>query len=175
MRLVNLLLICFIFFSLIFNPSVSADSSYVLPYPSSMPGSIYYKLHLMLEKIYSYWFYGDFGQYKYNLKQSDKYLIEAKTLFEYKQYLLAIAALEKSDTYFKETKHHLQSAKVHGKDIQNNLNEFHQAALAHIEVLQRIKKDVPEDFLWKPEKKSSSQLALHTLLGNSIEIRQENL
>ena len=68
-----------------------AESQYVLPYPSAMPGSFLYKLNLVQEEILRYWYFGDFGQFKYNLGLSDKYLVEAKTLFEYKQYLLAIS------------------------------------------------------------------------------------
>src|SRR5687768_12398331 len=85
----------------LFTPaSTLAQSDYVLPYPSSMPGSSLYKIRLIFEEINKYWYFGNISQFTYNLRQSDKYLIEAKTLFEYKQYFLAYQALEKSNHYF---------------------------------------------------------------------------
>src|SRR5690242_14133057 len=94
------LLFVFLFFFIFSQPSY-ALSSYVLPYPSTMPGGVSYKIHLVWEKIMQYWYFGDFGSYEYNLKQSDKYLVEAKTLFEYNQFLLGYNALQKSNDYFK--------------------------------------------------------------------------
>ena len=58
-----------------------AESPYVLPYPSAMPGSIFYKLNLIQDELLRFWYFGDFGQFKYNLAQSDKYLVEAINLF----------------------------------------------------------------------------------------------
>src|SRR3989344_581593 len=55
-----------------------AQSSYVLPYPPPMPGSFLYKIRLLSEQIQQYWYFGNFGQFSYNLKQSDKYLVQAK-------------------------------------------------------------------------------------------------
>ena len=77
-----------LFFIILIPSSVYAQSSYVLPYPSQMPGGLYYKIHLIYENVSKYWYFGDFGRFDYNLKQSDKYLVETKTLFEYKQILV---------------------------------------------------------------------------------------
>ncbi len=85
---IGLVSILFFLLSLFLPLSSFAQSDYVLPYPSSMPGSIYYKLHLAWESVIEYWNFGDFGQFIYNLKQFNKYVVEAKTLFEYIQYLL---------------------------------------------------------------------------------------
>ncbi|MCL4418206.1 MAG: hypothetical protein M1365_16230 [Actinobacteria bacterium] len=105
-----LLVVVFITF-IPLSTKASAQSSYVLPYPSAMPGSSSYKIHQLYESIIKYWYFGNLGQFKYNLKQSDKYLVEAKTLFEYNQYLLASKALTKSDYYFKNIEPYLLKAK----------------------------------------------------------------
>src|SRR3990167_5335496 len=80
-------------------PTVFAESSYVLPYPAAMPGSIWYEIDLLKEKAYQFLYFGDLSQFAYNLSEADKYLVEAKTLFEYKQYLLGYQALLKSDSF----------------------------------------------------------------------------
>src|SRR3989344_5659903 len=101
----------FLIFLFIFAEQCIAESIYVLPYPSSMPGNKLYKVHLFLESLEQYWYFGSFGQFKYSLKESDKYLVEAKTLFDYKQYILANKALQKSDIYFSRTFPFLVKAK----------------------------------------------------------------
>lgn len=154
---------------------VHAESPYVLPYPSAMPGSALYKVNLLKEKIQALWYFGDFGQYKYNLQQSDKYLVEAKTLFEYKQYLLGFNALRRSSDYFKEIKPPLFSAERGGKNIRDKIKLLRGASEKHIEVLSKMKNEVPEFVEWRPEKESSSKLDLWNLISQSIKLRQENL
>src|SRR3989344_1608576 len=108
-----LFLLLFIF---LFPRNMFAESSYVLPYSSAMPGSIFYKPNLIQEELLRFWYFGDFGQFKYNLSQSDKYLVEAKTLFDYKQHLLAYQALQKSNDYFRKLEPAISSAKKSGKN-----------------------------------------------------------
>lgn len=151
---------------------VYADSDYVLPYPSFMPGNKVYKIHLLTEKIEKYWYFGNFGQFSYNLKLTDKYLVEAKTLFEYKQYLLGLEALEKSDSFFRKTLPFLILAKKEGKNINNKEKIFKSAALKHVETLHFIKQQLPENFNWQPEKKEAIQLNLYRAIENSIAIRK---
>ena len=169
-------LVVLIFLFLVSAPTqVFAQSSYVLPYPSFMPGSIFYKVNLIKEEISKYWYFGNFGQFKYNLKQSDKYLIEAKTLFEYKQYLLAVNALEKSDFHFSKTKPSLLNAEREGKNISQNLLTLESAKEKHIEILEKISKEVPENFLWQPEKKKPTTLYLRKEIREAIDIKKKNL
>ena len=161
---------------ILFSPSISfAESSYVLPYPSTMPGTIFYKLRVIEEKIIKYLYFGDYGQFNYNLKEADKYLVEAKTLFEYKQYLLGAKALQESDSYFSKTLPYLENAKSHGKNISDKRELLHQASLKHIEVLKALIINTPSDFLWSPEKTASTPLPLGQLLNRSIEIRKRYL
>ncbi len=163
-------------FLFLFLPNlVIADSPYVLPYPSAMPGGIVYKIHLAWEKLSQYWYFGDFGQFDYNLKESDKYLVEAKTLFEYNQYLLGYNALQKSNMYFMLTLPDLETAKNHGKDITDKRILLSQAADKHIEILEKLKMEVPLTFTWQPEKSNATVLNIKSLIDFGIGIRQKYL
>ena len=165
--------LCFLLF-LVFTTKVAlAKSDYVLPYPSAMPGSIFYKLNLIKEEVLRYWYFGDFGQFKYNLSKSDKYLVEAKTLFEYKQYFLGLNALYKSKGYYNKSYPFLLKAHNKGKDTRNNLILFESASVKHIEILLRMKSEIPEEFTWEPEKSSPTKLYLHKEIEDSIKARQK--
>ncbi len=159
----------------VLTPLSYARSEYVLPYPSAMPGSIFYKLNLVKEKVMKYWYFGNFGQFFYNLKQSDKYLVEAKTLFEYNQYLLGYQALEKSNKFFLNTKQYLLNAQNQGKEISQNINILSQASLKHVEVLSDLQKRLPNSFVWTPEKDKATRLNLKEIIEDSIKLRQKYL
>lgn len=167
------LLFCFFFLTIFLAPKVFAQSNYVLPYPSAMPGSSSYKVHLIIEKIEEYWYFGNLAQFTYNLKISDKYLVEAKTLFEYKQYLLGYKALQKSNFYFQNTKPFLTRAKSEGKDTGEKEKILKNAALKHQEVLQNIKLTVPDVFTWTPEKDHPTKLYLRNSIEESISLRKK--
>lgn len=157
----------------IFSPSYTfAQSSYVLPYPDEMPGSIFYRFHLVLKNFGKYWFFGNIGQFTYTLKQADKYLVEAKTLFEYKQYLLGADALQKSNVYFKEAPAFLEKAVSEGKNMTEKRKLLKEAAKKHIEILKDIKVNTPEVFNWTPEKSPSTILFLKEDLEKAIKIRE---
>ncbi|MDP2649258.1 MAG: DUF5667 domain-containing protein, partial [bacterium] len=138
----------------------------------AMPGSVFYKLNFIQEELLKFWYFGDFSKFHYNLKQSDKYLVEAKTLFEYKQYLLANKALLKSDLYFQKLKPVLLTAKDHGKDIGEKSTLLNSASKKHVETLKKIIIAVPQVFEWKPEKENPTNLKLRENLKRSIRIRE---
>lgn len=172
----KLLLGISIAFYFLFTVSPSfAKSEYVLPYPSAMPGSVFYKLNLVKEEILKYWHFGDFGQFHFNLKQSDKYLVEAKTLYDYKQYLLGQNALQKSDAYFEKVYPSLLSAKNKGKNIFEKEKVLKAAAQKHKEELLKIKNNVPPAFVWTPERERPTKLNLWEGLNTSIEHRGKRL
>ncbi|MEK7551094.1 MAG: hypothetical protein AAB532_00645 [Patescibacteria group bacterium] len=171
---IKFILIFILFFFFVLTSSSFASSSYVLPYPSAMPGNIFYKINLLKEKVMKYWYYGDFGQFFYNLKQSDKYLVEAKTLFEYKQHLLGLVALKKSNEYFVQIKPNLLSAKENNKDISENTDILSEAALKHTEVLDELKLELPEVFVWTPEKDNPTTINFKEILDEAINIRNES-
>jgi len=169
--LIFLVLINLIFFF----PSIAFASSYVLPYPSVMPGGIQYKIHLAWEKVLHYWYFGNFGQFEYSLKESDKYLVEAKTLFEYDQFFLGYKALEKSNMYFAQTYPYLMKAKKNGKDISEKRQIFHDASLKHIEVLKKLLNETPPTFLWQPEKSIATNLNIQKAITEAIKQRMQDL
>lgn len=151
--------------------TVSAQS-YVLPYPSSMPGSRWYAFDRVQEFISAYWHFGNFSSFKNDLYYSDKYLVEAKTLFEYDQHLLAVKALDNSDKYFKRLEADLQNAAQNTKDITEKQILLKNASMKHVEVLEDIKEKVPESFNWTPEKDAPTNLYLHKAINNSISLRE---
>jgi hypothetical protein len=169
------LFFCLLLLFLSFVKRSFAASDYVLPYPSTMPGSFMYKPHSILEEVLKYWYFGNFGQFTYNLKESDKYLVEAKTLFEYNQYLLGYNALKKSDEFFVKTLPFLEKAKKEGKDVNQNRETLSSAAQKHIEILKIIEKEVPESFNWQPEKSAASILDLKSIIESSILQREKFL
>lgn len=128
-------------------------AAYVLPYPSFMPGNKIYKVLRIVDRAKAYWYWGELGQAKYHMALADKYLVEAKVLFEYQQYLLAVDALKRSDEHIK------QAATIEQK-------------AEHVRVLERIKQEVPVEFTWTPEKAEATQLPLHELLDVSIALRK---
>lgn len=167
-----IVLLSLVFFLIVFAKPSFANSSYVLPYPSVMPGGISYKFHVIYEQISKYWYFGNFGQFEYNLKLSDKYLVEAKTLFEYRQYLLAYNALEKSNNYFKNIYIFLENAKKNNVDISQKKDIFIEAINKHIEVLDELRDKEPKSFVWTPEKSAPVNLNIEKLIDNSIVIRK---
>lgn len=152
---------------------VFAQSDYVLPYPSQMPGGKFYTINQVIEKVSYFWYFGNFGKSYYYQRLSDKYLVEAKTLFEYKQYLLAYKSLLKSNQYFEKIYPCLISAKIEGKDISEKQEKFRQESLKHLEELNKLKNSTPKEFLWTPEKVKPTLLNVHSLIEASINIRKK--
>lgn len=165
----------FLVFFFIATSRVYAESSYVLPYPSSMPGNLTYNFHIVFEKISEYWHFGNFGQFGYNLKMADKYLVQAKTLFEYKQYLLGHKALKKSDLHFSKIMSFLEKASGKKKNISNKTAILKEAALKHIEILEKIDVETPNVFNWQPEKALATTLYLKKDIETAVNIRKNNL
>lgn len=139
-----------------------AHADYVLPYPSYMPGNTLYKISRVFDLFKKYWYFGNIAQVKYHLGLSDKYLVEAKTLFEYNQYLLGTDALGRSDREFSQIPNYIR-----GTGMERNVGE---AAQKHIEVLTGI--HVPIQFTWRPEKAAPMQLPLGSMIQSSIELRE---
>lgn len=172
MKLFGVAIFFLVFFSAMIRPAY-AGSSYVLPYPSNMPGNISYKIHRIYEVISRYWYFGDFGQFDYSLKMSDKYLVEAKTLFEYKQYLLGHEALKKSDEYFINILPNLVKAGKNGKNTFQKRTIFNEAVQKHIEILEEMLVNSPEIFVWQPEKALPTTLNIKKTIENAINVRKK--
>lgn len=146
--------------------------AYVLPYPGAMPGNKAYSLKQIVDTVSQYWAFGSFARHKYELTLSDKKLVEAKTLFEYQQYLLALKALESSNLHFKRAAEFLARAGKEGKDLTQKTANFQAAAARHKEVLAALGKNLPESFFWQPEKKSGTELNLKAVIEEAIKLRE---
>lgn len=162
------LLFLFAFFLL----PVSIRAAYVLPYPSYIPGNKIYKISRLVDDIKKYWYFGTIAKTKYYLALSDKYLVEAKTLFEYKQYVLALDALDRSNTYGQLLHLLILKSKQENKDISTMLPIIREYILVHESTLNTLRNQLPTEMLWQPEKQSSVLLPLHELLGAAIEKRK---
>lgn len=147
-------------------------AAYVLPYPSFMPGNKLYQISRLVEKIKKYWSWGTLAQTKYQLSLSDKYLVEAKTLFEYHQYLLGATALERSNEAFSTLPILVTASKKEGKDIAATRNTITEAAMEHIRVLGSMKETIPDSFTWVPEKEKATELSLHDMVKTAITLRE---
>ncbi len=148
-----------------------AFATYSLPYPSYMPGNKLYTISRFFDRVRGWWSWGSIATFKYNLSLADKYLVEAKTLFEYKQYLLAVDALRRSDEKVRLLPVSLQAAKNGGKNIELLQSIMNEAMDAHIGVLTDLKVRMPSKFLWQPEKSAPTSLPLGQLLEASKEER----
>jgi len=166
------LLIVYSFLAIAPHVFFPVHASYVLPYPSYMPGNKMYTLSRVFDRLNNWWYFGSIAQIKYHLKLSDKYLVESETLFEYQQYLLAIDALGRSDEEFLKIPEHIQKAFQEGKDVSYLTEMSRAAALKHMEVLDGISEITPESFLWVPEKSASTQLDVRSHILDSLNIRK---
>lgn len=163
-----------IFAFLYANQNVLA-AEYVLPYPSFMPGNKLYKVTRILDGLERWWFWGSIASFKYHLKLADKYLIEAKTLFEYKQYQLGVDALKRSDAQMPQITESLRSAQREGKDIHILKDTMVEAMKVHILVIEKFSSELPETYIWKPEKSPSTVLELARISSESLEDRKKLL
>lgn len=166
-KLIILLLIAYCLLLIV--PPVLAD--YVLPYPSYMPGNKLYKISRIIDGLKRFWYFGNISQIKYHMGLSDKYLVEAKTLFEYNQYLLGADALTRSDKEFMQVPTNLTGARGEGVDITSFKQTVTEAAATHEAVLSRLLLIVPHTFTWKPEKSSSTELNLGDMIQSSEKLR----
>lgn len=154
-------------------PTVRAD--YVLPYPGFMPGNKLYKVSRFLDKAKEPLYFGSLSAYKYHLGLADKYLVEAKVLFEYKQYLLAVDALARSDKEFTMLPRYLVQAGKQRKDVSLFEQQLSEAALMHKQILEELLVQLPDTFTWTPEKSAATLLPLKDLLQSSVTIRSNVL
>ena len=150
----------------VFPANIYAD--YVMPYPGAMPGNKLYNMYEIADAIRGWWSFGNLTQHTYHQAIADKKLIEAKTLFEYKQYLLASEALFAYKTHIVLAKNALLAAAKEGKDISQKKKRFQEALLVHKSILEKLKNELPKEFLWQPEKDAPQMLQIHNILDETI-------
>lgn len=160
------------FFILFFlNVPVVFAQEYIMPYPSYMPGNKLYKLHSFWEKIEEYWYFGDMAQVKYHQHQSDKYLVEARTLFEYGQTALGVLALSKSNDHFAKAVLYQMDVTHEKKDDGQQKGQLINAGQKHSEILGELKEKLPEEVEWKEEKEESKKFPIALMLKEAILLR----
>src|SRR5260221_2332195 len=136
-----------------------------------MPGNKMYRVMRLIDKLKNYWYWGNIAQTKYHLGLSDKYLVEAKTLMEYNEYLMASDALLRSDKEFESIGIHIKSAKSEKKDISSFKKMIEEAADKHNQIINSLLTIVPDQFTWTPEKDKPTDLKLKDLLKQSTALR----
>lgn len=156
-------------------PLSSVQAAYVLPYPSTMPGSKLYVITRFFDRIEKYWSFGSIAGLKYTMNQSDKTLVESKTLFEYSQYFLGLDALSRSDTFVQTLPFFIGKGTNEGKDMTAFRKLVENEMMKHREVLSKMRNDVPEEVFWQEEKKSGMNLPLRSRVDTSIRIRTDIL
>lgn len=150
-------------------------ASYVLPYPSYMPGNKLYRLSRIVDRLKLSWSWGSIAQTKAYMSLSDKYLVEAKTLFAYKQYLLGADALKRSNTAYEQVPIYIQRGRSERKDMSSVVTQVRESVVVHTEFLSQMEKEVPREFVWTPEKTSATSLPLSEYIKGAIKIRQSVL
>lgn len=168
---ITIFFITFLLFS--FAPSKVLAQDYVLPYPGLMPGHPLYKASEIVDKLQEWWGFGNFAKFKHHLELSDKKLIEAKTLAEYKQYLLAVEAIEIYEYHLRLANDFLGEAQNEGKDISEKQAIFKNAIAKHREILERLRSEHPKEIFWNPEKDESQTIELEKVLNRAIELGKE--
>ena len=156
----------------------AAPSSYVLSYPSFMPGHKVYKVKEIFDKIYGIWCFGNLAQFKYNLRMADKKLVEAKTLFEYGQFFLGVKAIQQDGFYLNQAFLALEKAKKEKKGISQKREIFAEALKKHTEVLDEICKKTPDTDYWQEEKKEGQFLEIGQAINSvrsEIEVISQGL
>lgn len=162
----------FVFMILVLSLVPRVQAEYVLPYPSYMPGNKLYRVSRMIDTLKAYWYWGNIASFRYHLGLSDKYLVEAKTLFEYKQYLLANDALKRSTDQFQSIPIYVKGAQRQKKDITVMKKTVQEAVEVHRGVLESISWKAPETFLWQPEKSNTTELPLGRNIREAIQMRE---
>ena len=167
--LVNLLV--FFYLTFVIGHLALVRAEYVLPYPSFMPGNKIYRVSRVIDSLKNYWYWGTIAQIQYHLSLSDKYLVEAKTLFEYKQYLLATDALSRSDEVLIDIPDLLKRGNEEGKDMSEQKTIVIEAMKTHIVTIDYMRQWLPNEFQWTPEKAAATELSIGTMLDTSMQIR----
>lgn len=158
---------------LLFSTPSLVFSEYMLPYPSVMPGNKVYRVSRIFDELKRYWSFGSIAQTKYIMSMADKYLVEAKTLFEYKQYLLAFDALNRSDNEITKLSSLVGAGVAEKKNMSRIVSSIKEEMRAHEMVLIKLQTELPSEFTWTPEREVSTVLAIYDRLMESIKLRQK--
>lgn len=169
----NLVCILLFFSAFLCTETAAFAQEYVLPYPGYMPGNALYNLSSLIDRIEEYWSIGSFSKFSHHLKMADKKLVEAKTLFEYKQYLLASNAISSYELHLGLANTALDQAQREGKNISEKRRLFKSAISKHRSILENLREELPAEFLWQPEKEIPQILVIREILEQALRRGEE--
>jgi hypothetical protein len=118
-----------------------------------------------------YWNFGDIAGIKYERALSDKYMVEAKTLFDFGQYKLAVDALAKSDLHFAQAIVHAIEIGYKQKDDGTQKKILQNQAEKHKEVLDSLSGSLPDTITWDTEQTGSEELSISLIINKSKILR----
>ena len=136
-------------------------AGYILPYPSYMPGHKLYKLEQIWDSAQEYWHFGNIAKFKYHQGLADKKLVEAKVLFEHEQYLLAVDAIQVSNSSLIEAGKYLGLAIQSGKQLNRKTETYKQALDRHKEDRIKLRSELPKVIIWEDENNPPVKLNLY--------------
>ncbi len=143
-------------------------AEYVLPYPSAMPGNKLYRVSRLMDTFKRYWHFGTLGQIKYRMQLADKYLVEAKTLFEYKQYSLANDALIRSRAEAAPLAELVGNLVGQGKDPSQVRTLVCGQSAVHTAILTSMRATLPQTFLWEDENKEAKVIPIRKSIEDAL-------
>ena len=104
---------------------------------------------------------------------SDKHLVEAKTLFEYKQYALGVRALEKSNSEVVQISPLLSRLIEEKKSNPEIIENVDEEMRSHVGVLARMFSETPDSIEWTEERQAPRVINLNDFHTIAIQLRQE--
>ena len=150
-----------------------AATDYSLPESTVLPDQkLLYRISRNLDRVSSWYTWGDVAAVKRHLRLADKYLVEAKLLFKKRNFLYAIDALERSNLEFERIPRSIEHAILSGKDIISLRTDVQDAAKAHVAVLGVLSEQVPEVLVLTPADEESEQFEIREQLFISAGIRK---
>lgn len=162
---------CLFLFVIFISYARPVYAEYVLPYPSYMPGNKLYAVSKFIDKVRGVWSFGNIAQLKYRMSLADKYLVEAKTLFEYKQYAFAVNALKRSSIEIGFITPYVQNAQQKGIDMSQFRKLICEQMVVHQLVISALGVGLPESYIWQEEKKNAVDLPINLLLNEAAALR----
>jgi len=130
-----------------------------------------YIVSKFIDKVRGIWSFGNIAQLKYRMSLADKYLVEAKILFEYKQYVFAVDALKKSSTEIGMITPFVQNAQQKGIDMRQFRKLICEQMVVHQSVISALSVGLPESYIWQEEKKNAVDLPINILLNEATAVR----
>ncbi len=165
-------LLCLLVFLFILVRVNIVRAEYMLPYPSYMPGNKLYSVSKIIDFLRKYWYFGNLAKIKYYMALSDKLLVEAKTLFEYNQYALAMrATMESSDAILQIPKY-IEAEKAQKIDIHQFQALFCEELVTHQTTIHALTNNLPLSYTWREEKKDAVELPIREILEEAAAVRR---